>query len=182
MSPEPCCSSIPGSEALFSPGAIRTRSAGPAKGRNPRTRTSGRWNRLRLRLPVEKLEEQLRARPEHSPRLFTLTASEQKDGGSGAIAAKLLNAAPDITKLRIRKSPGELALNSPVDRCTIAAHRGRLETGRAGPVRVPGLPPPWAGSVSGPGLRAAAYAPIVGSGPNSTVAPLLEELAAHGPR
>lgn len=79
-----------------------------------------------------------------------------------------LNAATIVAKLRMKKSPAELELIQKAADASIAAHRQSWKMMRAGMAEYE-IQAAMAKVWSDLGCERAAYAPIVGSGPNSTV-------------
>ncbi len=120
-------------------------------------------------LPVERLEDQIRGKLERRARLFTLSGRpEQAKLAALAPMREVVNLAPAVAKLRMRKSPEELALLERAIEATIAAHRAAWR------LAAPGLyeyqvAAAMAAVYLGRGCERPAYAPIIGSGPNSTV-------------
>jgi Xaa-Pro aminopeptidase len=120
-------------------------------------------------LPAETFESEFRKYLEQYPKLYAL--SERPEAAKLKALAPLrdlTNAAPEIAKLRMEKSPAELALMQRAVDATIAAHRAAWK--RA----APGLYEYQIAATMETlyferGCERNAYAPIVGSGPNATV-------------
>ena len=121
-------------------------------------------------LPAEEFESRFRQYMETYPKLYGL-ASRAADAGKLKALAPLRDvsdAAGEIAKLRMEKSPEELDLLQRAADATVAAHFAAWK--RA----APGL---YEYQIAGTmeavyfdrGCERSAYAPIVGSGPNATV-------------
>ena len=118
-------------------------------------------------MPAEKFEAQLRDLLEAYARIYTL--SDQPAAARLRQLAPLrdiANAAPAIAKLRMAKSSEEIALIQHSTDVTLAAHRAAWQ--RAAPglyeYQIAGA---MAETYADAGCERSAYAPIVGSGPNS---------------
>jgi Xaa-Pro aminopeptidase len=118
-------------------------------------------------MPLESLESELKKALERYPNIYTLTGTaEQKKLEALFPLRQILNAAPAIARLRMKKSPEELSL---IQRSTdegVKAHRAAWK--RA----APGLYEYQIASTMqsvyfDDGCERNGYAPIVGSGPNS---------------
>jgi Xaa-Pro aminopeptidase len=118
-------------------------------------------------MPAEQFEAELRRALEAYPRIYTLTGQPTAERlRQLAPLREVTNAAPAIAKLRMHKSPAEIALIQRAADATVEAHRGAWR--RA----APGV---WEYEVAATitdlyaqkGCERSAYAPIVGSGPNS---------------
>jgi Xaa-Pro aminopeptidase len=120
-------------------------------------------------MAAESFESEFRKYLEEYPKLYSMT--ERPEAAKLKALAPLRdvsNAAPEIAKLRMVKSPEELDLMQHAVDASIAAHRAAWK-------RVaPGLYEYQVASTMeavylDQGCERSAYAPIVGSGPNSTV-------------
>ena len=118
-------------------------------------------------MPATKFETELRRMLETYSRIYTLTdhpAAEQL--GKVAPLRRLSNAAQDIAKLRMHKSPEEVALLERAANATIDAHRTAWRRADAGVYEYQ-VAAAMVQTFEDEGCERPAYAPIVGSGPNS---------------
>lgn len=118
-------------------------------------------------LPAEKFEAELRDVLEAYARIYT--PADQP----GAARLKQLaplrdiaNAAPGIAKLRMAKSPEEIALIQHSTDVTLAAHRAAWQRAAPGLYEYQ-VAAAMMETYADAGCERSAYAPIVGSGPNS---------------
>jgi Xaa-Pro aminopeptidase len=114
-------------------------------------------------IQAEKFESQLRSLLEEYPKVYDLDASTQ------AIAPLRTHAdaRPLIAKLRMEKSPAEIAHIQRATDASVEAHKAVWKMMRPGEYEYE-IASVMVGSYLMEGCRRSAYAPIVGSGPNST--------------
>jgi Xaa-Pro aminopeptidase len=120
-------------------------------------------------LAAEKFENQLRALLEKYPKIYT-DASEASDSAMRALAPlrTRIDAKPLIAKLRMEKSPDEIQRIQRATDASIEAHLAAWKMIRPGEYEYE-VAAIMVGSYLMDGCRRSAYAPIVGSGPNSTI-------------
>jgi Xaa-Pro aminopeptidase len=118
-------------------------------------------------MPAEKFEAELRDMLQAYARIYTLT-----DQTASARLKQLAplrdiaNAAPGIAKLRMAKSPEEIALIQHATDVTLAAHRAAWQRAAPGLYEYQ-VAAAMTETYADAGCERSAYAPIVGSGPNS---------------
>ncbi len=119
-------------------------------------------------LPAEKFESQLHSLLENYPKLYTV-AGDAADSAMQTIAPlrTRIDAKPLIAKLRMEKSPDEIRRIQHATDASIEAHRAAWKMIRPGEYEYE-VAAIMVGSYMMDGCRRSAYAPIVGSGPNST--------------
>jgi Xaa-Pro aminopeptidase len=118
-------------------------------------------------MPAEKFEAELRRMLEAYARIYTLTGHSTADRLKQLAPLRdIVNPAPAIAKLRMAKSPEEIALIQRATDATIEAHRAAWR--RAGPgLYEYQVAATMSEIYAEKGCERHAYAPIVGSGPNS---------------
>lgn len=114
-------------------------------------------------LPAEKFESRLRALLEEYPKLYTADPALQ----SLAPLRTRVDAKPLLARLRMDKSPDEIRRIQHATDASIAAHRAAWSMIRPGQYEYE-VAAAMVGTYLKDGCRRSAYAPIVGSGPNST--------------
>ena len=82
---------------------------------------------------------------------------------------EISDAAPLITKLRVKKSPAELAAIQHATDVSVEAHRAAWKRMAPGLSEYQIAAVLWGTTYLESGCEGVAYSPIVGSGPNSTV-------------
>jgi Xaa-Pro aminopeptidase len=118
-------------------------------------------------MPAEKFEAELRDMLQAYARIYTLT-----DQTASARLKQLAplrdiaNAAPGIAKLRMAKSPEEIALIQHATDVTLASHRAAWQRAAPGLYEYQ-VAAAMTETYADAGCERSAYAPIVGSGPNS---------------
>jgi Xaa-Pro aminopeptidase len=119
-------------------------------------------------MPAERFESQLRALLELYPNIYTLAGEPAAE-----VLPKIapLRAVQDIrlaiARLRMEKSPGEIAAIQKSTDASIDAHRAAWRIIKPGIYEYQ-IAAVMVGTYMGEGCRRSAYAPIVGSGPNSS--------------
>jgi Xaa-Pro aminopeptidase len=119
-------------------------------------------------MPAEKFETQLRALLENYPKLYTI-AGDPADAAMDKLAPLRVrtDARPLIAALRMNKSPDEIRRIQHATDVSVEAHRAAWRMLRPGEYEYE-VAAIMVGSYLMDGCRRSAYAPIVGSGPNST--------------
>lgn len=118
-------------------------------------------------MPAERFENQLRTLLEAYPDIYALPAANPTLARVAPLRT-VIDATDEINKLRMRKSQFEIdALQKATD-ASMDAHRAAWRAIRAGVYEYE-IAAVMVGSYMMDGCRRSAYAPIVGSGPNSTV-------------
>ena len=114
-------------------------------------------------IPAEKFETQLRSLLENHPKIYAIDATVEPL----APLRTRIDAKPLIAKLRMEKSPEEIRHIQRATDASIEAHRAAWNMIRPGEneYEVASI---MVGTYLMDGCRRSAYAPIVGSGPNST--------------
>jgi Xaa-Pro aminopeptidase len=119
-------------------------------------------------LPVERFESELRASLERYGRIFALAGPERDKLAALAPLRDIAPAAPMLARMRMKKSAGEMALIERAIDATIEAHRAGWKRAAGGLYEYQ-VAAAMAAVYLDRGCEGPAYAPIVGSGPNSTV-------------
>ena len=118
-------------------------------------------------MPAEKFEAELRRVLEAYFRIYTLTGQPAADRLKQLAPLRdVANAAPAIAKLRMHKSAEEIALIQRATDATIAAHRAAWRRAAPGVYEYE-VAATMTDVYSEKGCERNAYAPIVGSGPDS---------------
>ena len=118
-------------------------------------------------MPAERFESELRTLLEIYPSLYALDSAN-------AVLARIaplrtvLDARLPIARLRMEKSPAEIAAIQKATDASIDAHRAAWKTMKAGQYEYQ-IAALMVGTYMNEGCRRSAYAPIVGSGPNSSI-------------
>jgi Xaa-Pro aminopeptidase len=119
-------------------------------------------------LPSENFESELRKQLERYASIYSVGQESTTQLKALAPIRDILSAGPMIAQLRMHKSPGELALLQKSVDVTLEAHRAAWKRAAPGLYEYQ-----VAASMSAlyfdAGCQRHAYAPIVGSGPNSTI-------------
>jgi Xaa-Pro aminopeptidase len=120
-------------------------------------------------LPIEKFESELdRALSEHD-KLYVLPGQPATEKLKELYPFREISeAAPVITKLRVKKSPAELAAIQHATDVSMEAHRAAWKRMAPGLSEYQIAAVLWTTYIES-GCEGVAYSPIVGSGPNSTV-------------
>ncbi len=133
---------------------------------DPAIRTASGFESI---LPMEKLEEQIRQRLDRHNLLYALPGRpEQEKLAALAPLREVSSIVPALTRLRMKKSSGELALIDHAIEATLAAHRAAWKRAASGLYEYQ-VAATMAAVYLDRGCEGPAYAPIVGSGPNATV-------------
>ena len=120
-------------------------------------------------LPAETFETEFRKFLEQYPKLYALTdRPEAAKIKALAPLRDIANAAPEIARLRMEKSPAELAAMQRAVDATLAAHRAAWKRAAPGLYEYQ-IAATMEAVYFEQGCERNAYAPIVGSGPNATV-------------
>jgi Xaa-Pro aminopeptidase len=119
-------------------------------------------------LPAERFETELRTLLETWPKVYTI-AGDAADRAMPHLAPlrERIDARPFITDLRMDKSAEEISLIQHSTDVSIEAHKAAWKMMRPGEYEYE-IAAVMVGSYLLEGCRRSAYAPIVGSGPNST--------------
>ena len=119
-------------------------------------------------MPAEKFESQLRGLLETYPKIYTV-AGDSADRAMEKLAPlrARIEVKPSIAKLRMEKSPDEIRRIQRATDASVEAHRAAWKMIRPGEYEYE-VAAIMVGSYLMDGCRRSAYAPIVGSGPNST--------------
>lgn len=118
-------------------------------------------------MPAETMEAQLRKLLESYPRIYTLKHRETASKLAALAPLRdITEAAPAIARLRMKKSPEELQLIQRATDVTLDAHRAAWKRAAAGVFEYQ-VAAAMTAVYMDQGCERAAYAPIVGSGPNS---------------
>ncbi len=120
-------------------------------------------------LPVEQFEAGLFKWAEAGKRIFTLFDEPQSDALRKLLPLRVFeDAKTPIARLRMKKSPAEIALIQHATDATLDAHRAAWNKIRPGVTEFQ-VAATMAGVYFGAGCERHAYAPIVGSGPNGAI-------------
>ena len=114
-------------------------------------------------MPVPAFESELLRLMRQYPRLYALKGTRLE---KLAPLREILDAQPAIAKLRMKKSPEEIALIERATDVSIEAHRAAWKRAAAGLYEYQ-IAATMTGVFAENGCERAAYAPIVGAGPNS---------------
>jgi Xaa-Pro aminopeptidase len=114
-------------------------------------------------MPAERFENQLRSLLDEYPKIYDMDASTQPL----APLRPHVDARPLIARLRMEKSPDEVSRIQRATDASIEAHKAAWKMIRPGEYEYE-IAAMMVGSYQMEGCRRSAYAPIVGSGPNST--------------
>jgi len=115
-------------------------------------------------MPAERFETEFRSLLNESPKIYSLDTALEKL----APMRTLVDARPLIAELRMQKSPEEIRLIERATDASIEAHKAAWKMIRSGEYEYE-VAAIMVGSYLMDGCRRSAYAPIVGSGPNSTI-------------
>jgi Xaa-Pro aminopeptidase len=118
-------------------------------------------------MPAERFESQLRILLEAYPDLYALPSANPALSRLAPLR-RIIDATDEINKLRMRKSPLEIEALQRATDASMEAHRAAWRILKPGLVEYE-VAAVMVGSYMMDGCRRSAYAPIVGSGPNSTV-------------
>jgi Xaa-Pro aminopeptidase len=119
-------------------------------------------------LPAERLETELRTLLDLYPNLYALTSDPLAAPLTQLFPRRpLIDARPKIAALRMVKSAAEIALIQKATDASIDAHRAAWKAIHPGQYEYQ-TAAIMVGTYMAEGCRRSAYAPIVGSGPNST--------------
>ncbi|MCU1324812.1 MAG: aminopeptidase [Bryobacterales bacterium] len=118
-------------------------------------------------MPAERFESQLRILLEAYPDLYALPSANPALSRLAPLR-RIIDTSDEINKLRMRKSPLEIESLQRATDASMEAHRAAWRILKPGLVEYE-VAAVMVGSYMMDGCRRSAYAPIVGSGPNSTV-------------
>jgi Xaa-Pro aminopeptidase len=119
-------------------------------------------------LSTESFESELRKQLDRYSGIYTLGEQSTTQLKALAPMRDISSAAPMIARLRMHKSPEELALIQKSIDITLAAHRAAWKRAAPGLYEYQ-IAATMTAVYFGDGCERHAYAPIVGSGPNSTI-------------
>jgi Xaa-Pro aminopeptidase len=119
-------------------------------------------------LPVESFESELRKQLEHDSAIYTVGEQSTTELKALAPLRDISDARQTIARLRMHKSPEELSLIQRSIDVTLDAHRAAWKRAAPGEYEYQ-VAAAMTAVYFGEGCERHAYAPIVGSGPNSTV-------------
>ncbi len=120
-------------------------------------------------MPAEKFEANLYKWAESGKRIFTLFDESQVDGLKKLLPLRdFSDAKLPIARLRMKKSPAEIALIQHATDVSMDAHRAAWEMARPG-VKEFQVAAVMSGLYFSAGCERHSYAPIVGSGPNGAI-------------
>jgi len=128
----------------------------------------GRLTGFDIVLPVESFESKLHKQLDRYSSIYTLGEESTAQLRALAPLRDISGAGPMIARLRMHKSPEELALIQRSIDATLAAHRAAWKRAAPGEYEYQ-VAAAMTEVYSDEGCERSAYAPIVGSGPNSTV-------------
>jgi Xaa-Pro aminopeptidase len=117
-------------------------------------------------LPIERFENELHASLERSRTVFTVGDEAKAQLRARAPLREIADAAPEIARLRMKKSPRELELLQRAADATVAAHRAAWKQAAPGLYEYQ-VAAQMMSVYQGMGCERSAYPPIVGSGLNS---------------
>ena len=118
-------------------------------------------------MPSERFESELRTILEAYPDIYALSSANATINRIAPLR-NIVDAFEPIAKLRMRKSPAEITAIQRATDASVEAHKAAWRVMRPGLVEYE-VAAVMVGSYMMDGCRRSAYAPIVGSGPNSTV-------------
>ena len=119
-------------------------------------------------LPAERFESQLRELLDIYPNVYALTGDPSATAiGKIAPLRTVLDGRMPIAKLRMEKSPAEISAVVKATTASIDAHRAAWKLLRPGEYEYE-IAAVMVGTYLMDGCRRSSYAPIIGSGPNST--------------
>ena len=118
-------------------------------------------------MPSERFESELRTILEAYPEIYALSSANATINRIAPLR-NIVDAFEPIAKLRMRKSPAEITAIQRATDASVEAHKAAWRVIRPGLVEYE-VAAVMVGSYMMDGCRRSAYAPIVGSGPNSTV-------------
>jgi Xaa-Pro aminopeptidase len=119
-------------------------------------------------LPTENFESELRKQLDHNAAIYTVGEQSTTQLKALAPMRDISSAAPMIARLRMHKSPEELALLQRSVDITLEAHRAAWKRAAPGEFEYQ-VAAAMTAVYFDAGCERHAYAPIVGSGPNSTI-------------
>lgn len=118
-------------------------------------------------MPSERFESELRTILEAYPEIYALSSANATINRIAPLR-NIVDAFEPIAKLRMRKSPAEITAIQRATDASVEAHKAAWRVIKPGLVEYE-VAAVMVGSYMMDGCRRSAYAPIVGSGPNSTV-------------
>jgi Xaa-Pro aminopeptidase len=117
-------------------------------------------------LPIERFESELHASLDRSRTVFTVGDEAKTQLRTLAPLREIADAAPQLARLRMKKSSRELELLQRAADATVAAHRAAWKQAAPGLYEYQ-VAAHMMSVYQGMGCERSAYPPIVGSGPNS---------------
>lgn len=160
-------------EILFLPQRVPTQEKWTGRKLGPDDSSVREVTGFSVVMPSERFESQLRALLDIYPNLYALpddpAAGAMHSGLLQAIAPMrtLLDSRMSIAKLRMEKSEAEISAIQKATNASVEAHRAAWRMIRPGEYEYE-IAAVMVGTYMMDGCRRSAYAPIVGSGPNST--------------
>ncbi len=118
-------------------------------------------------MPAERFESELRTILEAYPDIYAISSANATINRIAPLRT-IVDAFEPIAKLRMRKSPAEITAIQRATDASVEAHKAAWRVIKPGLVEYE-VAAVMVGSYMMDGCRRSAYAPIVGSGPNSTV-------------
>jgi Xaa-Pro aminopeptidase len=158
----------PKQDILFLPGRLPSEEKWTGRKLGPDDSNAADVTGFSTVMPAERFESQLRLLLDTHPKLFTI-AGDEADKAVKRLAPTRTrtDAKPLIAALRMQKSPEEISHIQRATDASIEAHQAAWKMIRPGEYEYE-IASVMVGTYLMEGCRRSAYAPIVGSGPNST--------------
>jgi Xaa-Pro aminopeptidase len=156
-------------EMLFLPPRVANRETYNGRTTGPEEKDAAQKAGFDKVLPRASLESQFARMTEAAQTVYALSGDAQvRDLGRLAPLHDRRDAADLITRLRLRKSPAEIALMRKATEATVAAHRAAWKRTKPGLAEYQ-IAATMVGTYLELGCERSAYTPMVASGPNSVV-------------
>jgi Xaa-Pro aminopeptidase len=156
-------------EMLFLPPRVANRETYNGRTTGPEEKDAAQKTGFDKVLPRASLESQFGRMTEAAQTIYALSGDTQvRDLGRLAPLHDRRDAADLITRLRLRKSPGEIALMRKATEATVAAHRAAWKRMKPGLAEYQ-IAATMVGTYLELGCERSAYTPMVASGSNSVV-------------
>jgi Xaa-Pro aminopeptidase len=155
-------------EILFVPQRVASQEKWTGRKMGPSDSNAGALTGFTTVLPAEQFESELRRLLETYPSVYALPGEATAAMGKLAPLRTLLDAATPLAKLRMEKSEPEITAIRRATDASIEAHLAAWRMMRPGEFEYE-IAAAMTGAYMMDGCRRSAYAPIVGSGPNSTI-------------
>jgi Xaa-Pro aminopeptidase len=155
-------------EILFLPQRVARTERYTGRKLGPSDSTAASVAGVNLVLPMEQLESKLRALLDVYPDIYAIPGEASATLSKIAPLRAIHDAAPSIAKLRMEKSDAEISAIQHATDASIEAHQAAWRMIKPGEFEYE-IAAVMTGTYMMDGCRRSAYAPIVGSGPNSTV-------------